>query len=89
MRKSSSIHRTISRGQRESVAYAATVPGVVAVVVGGPLWIDRESSGECSPGLLANPVASIEAVVEGAFCVSVSSSLVAVKVGRSCLLFQN
>jgi hypothetical protein len=87
VRKSSSIHKTISRGQRESVAYAEIVPGVVTVIVDGPLKIERVSSGERSPGLLVIPVISVDTVAEETFCVSGSSLLAGSRIGgRSCLL---
>lgn len=87
MRKSSSIHRTISRGQRESVAYVVLVPGVVAVVVDGPLKIERVSSGECSPGLLTASVISVEPVADEPCCMSDSILLSGSRMGgRSCLL---
>jgi hypothetical protein len=90
VRKSSNIHRTISRGQRESVAYVVPVPGVVAVVVDGPLKFERESSGECSPGLLAASVISVEPVASEAFCMSGSSLLSGSRMGgRSCLLYSS
>ena len=87
MRKSSSIHKTISREQRESVAYAVVVPGVVAVVVDGPLKLERVSSGESNPGLITVPVTSAESVADKAFCTSGSSLLLGRRMGgRSCLL---
>ena len=88
MRKSSSIHRTISRGQRESVAYIVLVPGVVAVVVDGPLEFERVSSGERSPGVLTASVISVEPVADEAFCMSGSKPLSGNRMGgRSCLLY--
>lgn len=89
MRKSSSIHRTISRGQRESVAYTILVPGVVTVVVGGPLKLERVSSGDGSPGLLTASVISVEPVADEAFCMSNSTLLSGNRMGgRSCLLYR-
>lgn len=88
MRKSSSIHRTISRGQRESVAYVVLVPGVVAVVVDGPLKIERVSSGDGSPGLLTASVISVEPVADEACWISDSILLSGSRMGgRSCLLY--
>ena len=70
------------------MAYVVFVPGVVAVVVDGPLKIERVSSGEGSPGLLTVSVTSVEPVADEAFCVSSSSPLSGSRMGgRSCLLY--
>jgi len=62
-------------------------PGVVAVLVDGPLKIERVSSGERSPGLLVIPVISVDTVAEETFCASGSSLLAGSRIGgRSCLL---
>jgi hypothetical protein len=85
VRKSSSIHKTISRGQRASVAWL--VPGVMIVAVDGLLILTGVASGDCGLGLLATPLASVEPAVEDACCVSKSSRGVGnCKGGRSGLL---
>lgn len=88
MRKSSSIHKTISRGQRASVAYFVFVPGVVTVVVDRPLKLERVSSGESSPGLLTASDISVDPVADEAFCMLSSTLLSGSRMGgRSCLLY--
>jgi hypothetical protein len=87
VRKSSSIHKTISRGHRASVACVMLAPGVVIAAVDGLLILDGVASGDCGLGLLATPLASVEPAVEDACCVSRSSRGVGnCKGGRSCLL---
>jgi hypothetical protein len=87
VRKSSSIHKTISRGQRASVACVILAPGVVTVAVDGLLMVDAVASGDCGLELLATPLASVEPAVEDACCVSRSSRGVGnCRGSRSCLL---
>jgi hypothetical protein len=66
------------------------VPGVVAVVVDGPLKFERVSSGDGSPGLLAASVISVKPVADKTFCTSGSTlpsgSFMG---GRSCFLYRD